>query len=125
MHRGIYSLARAELGAVTMFEDRNNLSDEMVYLAFSQGGFSVLKCDANEQRIFSSRDIFPSEKIDGFYGSYLPDAQRANRFDNLGESYSIRKQQREITLHCREARKRLVAPRGFDGFDRCIERLEL
>ena len=30
MHRGIYSLARAELGAVTMFENGNDLSYEII-----------------------------------------------------------------------------------------------
>src|SRR5690349_5658976 len=113
MHRGIYSLARAELGAVTMFENGNDLSYEMIDLALGQRGLATLESGANKQGVFSGRNIFPAEEIDGLDGNDFRDVERADRFENLGKGNSVREQQREIALHRRETRKRLVAARGL------------
>ena len=92
----------------------------MIDLRVHQRGFAALEGYPNEQGVFSCRNILPTEKVDGFDGTDFWDAERANRFGNLRERDSVGEQQREIALHGREARKRLIAAGVFQGLDRGI-----
>ena len=59
-------LLRAALRAELLFESGNNPAAEIADLRIGQSRFAALKRHANEQRIFSGRDIFPAEKIRRF-----------------------------------------------------------
>src|SRR5947209_8713844 len=118
-------LASPELRAVAVLENRNYFSDEVINLRVHQRSFAALEGDANQQRIFSRGNILAAEEIEGFDGSNFRDVKRADGFGNLRKSDPFCKQKREIAFHCREARKRFVAPGGFRSFDRGIKSVEI
>src|SRR6266571_2647406 len=103
-------LAGAELGAVAVLENGDDFSCVMIDLALSQRAFAALERDSNEERIFSRRNVFAAEKIDGLNGRDFRDVERANRIGNCGKSDSIGEQQREIALDAGKTRQRLIAP---------------
>src|SRR6267143_3803704 len=72
-------LWRAELCAELLFKHRNNFATVIADLRIGQRRFSALESHADQQRIFSGRDIFPAEKIRRFDVGKLRNVERADR----------------------------------------------
>src|SRR5208283_666007 len=68
-----FRLARAQGSAESFFQRVHDTAGEIIDLRFGQGDLAALERDAHQQRVFSSRHIFPTEKIGCRNGGHFRD----------------------------------------------------